>query len=120
MAQTCEKHGFELAVGICRRCGLWFCEPCLVFAFGPKKPPFCVACAINAAGVRSTAGFSPRPPREVKRELRAQRREAKRSGRDRADQVEPDEATAVRATAFDDEVDAWRSGDEIWEDATKR
>jgi hypothetical protein len=114
MAQTCERHGFELADAMCRRCGLWFCEPCLVFAFGPKKPPFCVACAINASGVRSTAGFAPRPSREIRRELRAQRR----ASRDRHEPVEADATAGV--TAFDVEVDAWRTGEEIWNDAAQR
>ena len=25
-----------------------------MFAFGPKKPPFCIGCALNAGGVRNS------------------------------------------------------------------
>lgn len=54
MADTCVRHSFELAKGVCRQCHNSFCEECLVYSFGPKKPPFCIACALQAAGVRRT------------------------------------------------------------------
>jgi hypothetical protein len=118
MAQTCERHSFELSAGMCRTCGHWFCAQCLVFAFGDKKPPFCVQCALAAAGVRSTAGLTPRvAPKEVKRELKAWRKAQRKD----KDAVRPgSEAEATPADKFGDEVDAWNTGEEIWEDTLKR
>jgi hypothetical protein len=37
----------------CRTCGRAYCSRCLVFAFGPNKPPYCVSCALTASGVRN-------------------------------------------------------------------
>jgi hypothetical protein len=71
MAETCNRHSFEYAENVCCRCGLAFCHDCLVYPRGPKKPPFCVNCAITAAGVRSTARTpSNLSRREVKRRVR--------------------------------------------------
>jgi hypothetical protein len=111
---TCEKHTFEVAEGLCRRCGHEFCGRCLVYSFGPKKPPFCVSCAILAAGVRSTAGIAPRTSgRELKRELRAQRKRSK------ADARHPGESEPAESTGrFDAEVDAWRSSESLWAPAS--
>jgi hypothetical protein len=50
--QHCAKHPFEEPSATCRSCGTPFCDDCLVYAFGPKKPPFCVHCALVAAGIR--------------------------------------------------------------------
>lgn len=60
MAETCFKHTFEVATGVCRQCRNSYCDECLVYSFGPKKPPYCVTCALNAAGVRRT-GAAPNP-----------------------------------------------------------
>jgi hypothetical protein len=110
--KTCDKHTFELAEGMCRRCGIWFCTSCLVYAFGAKKPPYCVACAIHAAGVRSTSGYAPRVSRgQLRRELRAHRQEMKAA--EAASPAEP-------VSRFDAEVSAWQQGDEIWEDTLQR
>ena len=74
----CEKHPFELAEGYCSTCGHAYCEPCLVFPFGPKKKPYCVRCAITAAGVRRNAALPVvRTSREIK-ELARQRRRAEK------------------------------------------
>jgi len=54
--EPCETHPFDEAHGTCRTCGRSFCQTCLVYSFGPRKPPFCVPCALEAAGVR-------RPPK---------------------------------------------------------
>jgi hypothetical protein len=59
---TCDAHPFDTAVGTCRNCKQDFCPDCLVFAFGPKKPPFCVPCALEAAGIRKA-------PKRVRSEL---------------------------------------------------
>ena len=48
----CSTHSFEAAMATCRSCANGYCTDCLVFAFGPAKPPYCVSCALIAAGVR--------------------------------------------------------------------
>lgn len=48
----CIRHFEEPIAGLCRTCNQPFCSRCLVFAFGPKKPPYCVGCALTASGVR--------------------------------------------------------------------
>jgi hypothetical protein len=45
-------------VDLCGLCGCEFCANCLVYSFGAKKPPFCLPCAVQAAGVRQGAGRS--------------------------------------------------------------
>lgn len=49
---ACEAHPFDPAAGTCRMCKREYCESCLVYSFGTTKPPFCVPCALEAAGVR--------------------------------------------------------------------
>jgi hypothetical protein len=56
MQQQCVKHVFEGAQAGCATCGGQFCDECLVYAFGPKKPPLCIQCAVAAAGIRASAG----------------------------------------------------------------
>lgn len=74
----CEKHVFEATEGLCRSCGGEFCGDCLVYAYGAKKPPFCVSCALSAAGVRSSAARPQvRSKRDVRREMKELRRREK-------------------------------------------
>ena len=68
--ESCEKHSYEHGVALCGRCGLSWCESCLVYAFGPKKPPYCKPCAMFAAGVRTSADH----PALSRRELKARRK----------------------------------------------
>ena len=56
MAARCVKHAFEGAAAQCRTCGDPFCQDCLVYTYGPSKPPYCVPCALVAAGVRRVSG----------------------------------------------------------------
>jgi hypothetical protein len=69
MEGRCERHLFDQAADLCGRCGMEFCADCLVYSFGPKKPPFCLPCAVEAAGVRQGAGFRPAPGRKAQKEL---------------------------------------------------
>ena len=84
MEGRCAKHQFEAAEDACRSCGNEFCGDCLVYSFGPKKPPYCIACALTAAGVRTTAANHPtKTKKELKQEARARRkadRQAVKSG----------------------------------------
>jgi len=50
----CLRHYEEPIAGVCRTCKNPFCTRCLVFSFGPKKPPYCLACALVASGIRNT------------------------------------------------------------------
>ena len=75
----CNNHGFEIAENSCRNCGYDFCNECLVYSFGPKKPPFCVACALAAAGVRANAGNRPIMSRRELRRRDKERRKARRA-----------------------------------------
>lgn len=48
----CDSHPFEHASDTCRTCARAFCPDCLVYAFGPRKQPLCLVCALAAAGIR--------------------------------------------------------------------
>jgi hypothetical protein len=76
---SCEKHSHEPGAAICGRCGGAWCGNCLVYAYGPKKPPLCLACAMYAGGVRSAAARPAMPKRELKARLKAAKAEAKTS-----------------------------------------
>ena len=63
----CREHSFESATALCRRCGLEYCDNCVVFPFGEKKP-LCKQCAVVMGGLRSAAGSPPAMnPRLVKK-----------------------------------------------------
>lgn len=49
----CLRHMEEPSAAQCRSCRGTYCARCLVYSFGPRKPPFCVGCALHASGVRS-------------------------------------------------------------------
>jgi hypothetical protein len=81
MADNCVKHTFDVAHALCRQCGQPFCTTCLVYAFGPSKPPYCVKCAIGASGVRSNA--APQPVRS-KQEVRQAQKDAAKAAKEAA------------------------------------
>lgn len=68
---SCSKHTYQVGIALCRRCGHAWCRSCLVYAFGPKKPPYCLSCAMVAGGVR-TSGSLPAMPKAQRRALKAQ------------------------------------------------
>jgi hypothetical protein len=78
MEGRCEKHPFERMERHCRACGGEFCDECLVYSYGQRKPPYCVNCALSAAGVRSTAA---RPQLRSKRDIKRETKEAKRKAK---------------------------------------
>ena len=55
----CVRHYEEPMAATCRSCKASFCGRCLVYAFGPKKPPFCIGCALNAGGIRPGYQITP-------------------------------------------------------------
>jgi hypothetical protein len=77
MLDSCSKHTHEMGVALCRRCGGSWCSSCLVYAFGPKKPPYCMSCAMVAGGVRTAAARPAMPKRQLKAQMRAVKQQAK-------------------------------------------
>ncbi|MEQ1787011.1 MAG: hypothetical protein ABL966_08155 [Acidimicrobiales bacterium] len=77
MLDSCGKHPHEAGVALCRRCGGAWCASCLVYAFGPRKPPYCLSCAMVAGGVRTSAALPAMPRRQIKAQMRALKAEAK-------------------------------------------
>ena len=104
MLESCAKHPHELGVALCRRCGGSWCGTCLVYAFGPKKPPFCMGCAMVAGGVRSAADRPAMPRKHVKAQPRLQGRgqvggQGGQAGRQRPGQVLPERRPGARGRA---------------------
>ncbi len=85
----CMRHYEEPVVAHCRTCTKPYCSRCLVYSFGPDKPPFCIGCALNASGVRNknkpvvaVAADAPAVDRRMERaQRRAEKAEAKASVR---------------------------------------
>ncbi len=82
MLESCTKHPHEMGVALCRRCGQAWCSNCLVHSFGPKKPPFCMSCAMVAGGVRTNATLPAMPRKQLKAQMRAQKAAAKAAAKD--------------------------------------
>lgn len=82
---SCIKHPHEHGVSHCGRCGGSWCADCLVHAYGPKKPPLCMSCAMFAAGVRTHADR----PALGRRELKALTKQAKSAAKAGGAAVEP-------------------------------
>jgi len=100
----CAKHHFDRAVAQCGQCALTFCPSCLVYAFGPNKPPFCIPCALTVGGVRRTASVTPkaswREKRARKKMLAAQSAAAAEANLEQAlAAANADAMTEDRATA---------------------
>ena len=57
----CQKHPFDKGIGACQVCNWDYCVECLVYPHGASHPPYCVSCALAAAGVRSNAAVPKRP-----------------------------------------------------------
>ncbi len=90
MAEQCVKHHFDMAEGQCRSCGYLYCGRCLVFAKGPSKPPYCLSCAVAAAGIRSNAANTPIASRSELRRAEKERRRAERASEKASRRAQPD------------------------------
>ena len=77
MLDSCNKHPHERGAALCRRCGGAWCSTCLVYAFGPKKPPYCMGCAMVAGGVRTGASLPAMPRKQLKAQMKALKAQAK-------------------------------------------
>jgi hypothetical protein len=99
MDTSCAKHPHEKGVGICRRCGGSWCNDCLVWAFGEKKPPFCMGCAMVAGGVRTAGARPAMPKRELKALQKAAKAEAKAAAKAAKEAAKAPEEDHVAAAA---------------------
>lgn len=103
----CVRHFEETMEAACRTCRAPFCSRCLVYAFGPNKPPFCIGCALNAGGVRNGYKVAPAvAEKPSRREVRAAARSAskpQRSSRWRrgSEPAEPLPAASAAPIQFD-------------------
>ena len=77
MLDSCNKHPHERGIALCRRCGGAWCSTCLVYAFGPKKPPYCMGCAMVAGGVRTSGSLPAMSRKQLKAQMKAVKAEAK-------------------------------------------
>jgi hypothetical protein len=104
MLESCGKHPHERGVAICRRCGHPWCSTCLVYSFGPKKPPYCMSCAMVAGGVKSAAPLPPMPRRQLKAQMKAMRAGAKAAAKgekaEKSEKGEAKEAAVEEAAAL--------------------
>jgi len=74
MEGRCERHQFDRAIDRCGRCGGEFCQTCVVYPFGAKRAPYCLPCAVEAAGVRSGAAPGKPMSRRERKTLDRQRK----------------------------------------------
>lgn len=96
----CVRHYEEPVEDICRTCRHDFCSRCLVYAFGPGKPPYCVGCALAASGVRAPRPqvVASRAP-EIRRPSRAERKAEKAARKLAAKQAKAEPRTQPLAPA---------------------
>jgi len=65
----CTDHSFETAMAMCRRCGLEFCDECVVQPRNGKV--FCKHCAMIEAGVRSKSERPAMAGRALRKRVKA-------------------------------------------------
>ena len=71
---SCVKHPITMGEYICGDCGHQFCPECVVFPFGLRKPPLCLACALAKGGIsRRDQGLPKLGRRQVKQRVKARR-----------------------------------------------
>lgn len=104
----CLRHYEEPIADRCRSCNHPFCGRCLVYAFGPKKPPYCVGCALTASGVRNghrPVVASATPDRKLEKARRRMERDAAKAAakaeKKGRRQPEPIVADAAAYAAFE-------------------
>lgn len=111
MLASCSKHPHERGVALCRRCGHPWCSTCLVYSFGPKKPPHCMSCAMVAGGVKTSAALPAMPRRQLKAQMRAMKAAAKAEAKlAESDAPAPEPSEGAAAVGPTDWATPW------WED----
>ncbi len=66
----CRNHSFDFAESVCRRCGLEFCDDCVVRPFGKSKP-FCKDCAMVLGGVKTHGIRPPMTSKQIRSRVKA-------------------------------------------------
>ncbi|MEQ8842751.1 MAG: hypothetical protein RIB98_17350 [Acidimicrobiales bacterium] len=84
----CQDHSFETAENLCRRCGFEYCELCLVYPFGARRP-LCKECAMVAGGVRHQGARPEMAKRDVRRRVKAWDERRKRTTAGAAGEGDP-------------------------------
>lgn len=107
MLDSCGKHPHEMGVAFCRRCGGSWCSSCLVFAFGSKKPPFCMSCAMLAGGVRTSAALPAMPRKQLKAQMKALKAEAKAAAKPSEGAADPERELADAYSETDWSTPCW-------------
>jgi hypothetical protein len=67
VSYSCVKHPMAVAEYVCGQCGHEFCPECVVFPYGVDKPPVCITCALQMAGVAKRATGRPKLSRRAVR-----------------------------------------------------
>ncbi|HTO01299.1 MAG TPA: hypothetical protein VL068_11550 [Microthrixaceae bacterium] len=102
MSSSCVKHPMNFGEEICGECGHHFCQECVVFPFGSKKPPLCISCALELGGISSHPTGRPKLSRQSIRERRSIQRKAQKAAR--AEQKLAAEAIAESASSSESEA----------------
>ena len=103
MFDSCGKHPHEMGVALCGRCGGSWCANCLVYSFGPKKPPYCMSCAMVAGGVQTAAALPAMPRKMLKAQMKAaqgRRRRPRPRPPPRAEVAEPEPSASSAEAAY--------------------
>ena len=69
----CGEHLLAPSDDLCGWCGAGYCDECLVDPFGRDRAPYCVRCAVEAAGLRDRCSRRRVRTRADQRALRGRR-----------------------------------------------
>ena len=114
MLDSCQKHPHESGADLCSRCGRAWCSHCLVYAFGPKKPPYCMSCAMVAGGVRTESSIPAMPRKALKAQQKALRAEAKAEAKAAKEAARQEQVEEAVVAAYDGGANDWATP--WWED----
>ncbi len=122
MLDSCGKHPHEMGAALCGRCGGSWCSTCLVYAFGPKKPPFCMSCAMVAGGVRTGSALPALSKRQLKAQAKARTVKAKAAARAAEDAAgaETEVPSSGAAGGTDWATPWWEDGQTTLAESAKR
>jgi hypothetical protein len=104
MLDSCTKHPHEKGASFCGRCGHPWCTTCLVYAFGAKKPPLCMGCAMVAGGVKTAAAMPAMPRRQLKAQMKAMKAHAKNEAKAEAKAAKAERSGSTEEPPVADEA----------------